>query len=257
MAKFKNFIPPKSTVIRDGKRDVISAAELVRGDIVLIKEGDSIPADVRIITSNEMKVDNSSLTGETEELVRDSKCTSDHIIESANMAFFGTKCTSGTSKGMVVMVGQNTIIGLIANLAQNASICESTLRKELNRFIIIISIIAVTIGVLFFIVGMILKPNWILNFIYMIGIIVANVPEGLLATVTVCLTLAAKDLSKKNVLVKNLESLETLGCTSCICTDKTGTLTQNKMKVRHCLLSLKSIDCSINYQEMEQKGLNC
>ena len=123
------------------------------------------------------------------------------------------------------------MIGQIANLAQSAQASETPLSTEIDRFVKMISTIAITLGIIFFALGFIYGYDFVTNLIYGIGIIVANVPEGLLATVTVSLALTAKRMAKKKVLVKNLESVETLGSTSCICSDKTGTLTQNVMTV--------------------------
>ena len=207
---------------------------MVPGDIVEVKGGDRIPADIRIIYSQEMKVDNSSLTGESDALLRTVECTNkDNPLETNNLAFFGTLCKEGIGRGVVIQIGDRTVIGQIANLASTAATTLTPLRRELNRFIAIVATIAITEGVILFVMGFILGYPPITNLIFGIGIIVANVPEGLLATVTVALTLTAKALSKKKVLVKNLEAVETLGSTSCICSDKTGTLTQNRMTVEH------------------------
>lgn len=172
-----------------------------------------------------MKVNNSSLTGESEELERNPESKHKNIFESPNVAFFGTSCTNGYGYGIVFKTGDNTLIGQIANLAESAETQETPLHMEIDRFIRVISLIAISLGILFFALGFIYGYNAITNLIYMIGIIVANVPEGLLVTVTLSLALTAKKMSERMVLVKNLEAVETLGSTSCICSDKTGTLT--------------------------------
>lgn len=234
MEGFKNFIPQMCTAIRDGKQQTVPAIKLVRGDVIEVKEGERVPADIRIISSNEMKVDNSSLTGESDPLLRTEKCDQpDKILETKNVAFFGTLCKYGKGQGVVFNIGDETIIGQIAGLAESAQSGRTPLRIELDRFIGFITIIALSLGILFFCLGFILNYTVIQNLVFAIGIIVANVPEGLLATITITLSLAAKRLSLKKVLVKNLESVETLGSTSCICSDKTGTLTQNKMTVEN------------------------
>ena len=214
---------------------------LVPGDLIYIKAGDKIPADIRIIKSNEMRVDNSSLTGESKMLLRTTECTAPkNALETDNLAFFGTICKEGNGMGIVINIGDDTVIGQIANLAATADSSETPLRKELDRFILIISIISIIMGIFFFLMGVFLKYPFITCLIFGIGIIVANVPEGLLATVTVALSLTAKKLYTKKVLVKNIEAVETLGSTSCICSDKTGTLTQNKMTVTHLWFNKKS-----------------
>jgi len=234
MAGFKNFVPPSCNVIRNGSRSKIPATQVVRGDVVEIASGDRIPADLRIISSDGMMVNNSSLTGENEPLLRTIDCSRpENILETSNVAFFGTICTEGSGIGVVILTADNTVIGRIANLASEAESEETPLKKEVDRFIKLITVIAVSLGVLFFILGFIIGYDAITNVIYAIGIIVANVPEGLLATMTVTLALSAKRLATKFVLVKNLEAVETLGSTSCICSDKTGTLTQNKMTAKN------------------------
>lgn len=225
MAQFKNFIPPVATVRRDGEKREIEASKLVPGDIVLVKGGDNIPADIRILVSNEMKVNNASLTGESEDLDRKPDEVTENPLESKNLAFFGTACTQGSGEGVVIFTGDKTVIGQIAHLAQSAEAGETPLSIEIHRFIKIVSAVAIFLGVTFFLFGVGYGYKFITNMVFAIGIIVANVPEGLLATVTVSLALTAKRMATKKVLVKNLESVETLGSTSCICSDKTGTLT--------------------------------
>jgi len=196
-----------------------------------------------------MRVDNSSLTGESDPLLRTVECTNkENPLETDNLAFFGTLVKEGIGKGIVIQIGDETVIGQIANLASSAGTQISPLRREINRFILIIACIAVTFGIFFFIAGFALGYPAITNVIFAIGIIVANVPEGLLATVTAALTITAKKLSHKKVLVKNLEAVETLGSTSCICSDKTGTLTQNKMTVEHLWYGGKVVK-GLNYQK--------
>lgn len=248
MAQFENFIPPSAYVIRDGKEQKVDAKYIVPGDLVQIKGGENIPCDIVIVRSNEMKVNNASLTGEMMdiEIDPDLKPTA-NIFETKNVAFFGTQCTAGSGIGLCFKTGDNTVIGKIANLASSAESEPTPLSIEIERFIKIISAIAVFLGVLFFIFGVIYKYSFITNMVFAIGIIVANVPEGLLATVTVSLALTAQRMAKKMVLVKNLESVETLGSTSCICSDKTGTLTQNKMTVSHVFYSGQQVDCAVNW----------
>lgn len=234
MAGFKNFIPDKCKVLRDGKEDEINSTKLVKGDVVVVVEGGRIPADIRIIDSKDMRVDNSSLTGESEPLLRSSECTEpEKILETKNIAFFGTMCKAGRGRGLVFNIGDGTVIGQIANMADTATMSMTPLRIELNRFINIITGIALFLGIVFFALGFALRYNFLQNLVFAIGIIVANVPEGLLATITITLSVASAKMHAKKVLVKDLESVETLGSTSCICSDKTGTLTQNKMTIEN------------------------
>jgi sodium/potassium-transporting ATPase subunit alpha len=225
MASFKNFIPPKATVWRDGVKREVAAKDLVPGDIVEVNLGDNIPADLVIIKSSEMKVNNASLTGESEELVRIPEESTRNIFESPNVAFFGTACTNGSGTGIVFKTGDRTVIGQIASLAQSAESGETLISQEISRFVKMVAVIAITLGVVFFFINLAYGADIISNLIFCIGILVANIPEGLQITVTVCMALTAKRMAAKKVLVKNLQSVETLGCTSCICSDKTGTLT--------------------------------
>ncbi len=157
-------------------------------------------------------------------------------------------CTAGTGSGMVFKTGDSTVIGRIAGLASSADAHSTTLAIEIEKFIYLISSIAIVLGVVFFCAGFAVGYTVITNIVFAIGIIVANVPEGLLATVTVALALTARRMATKFVLVKNLESVETLGSTSCICSDKTGTLTQNRMTVSNLFYNGKILDASTNYE---------
>ncbi|CAH2045696.1 unnamed protein product, partial [Iphiclides podalirius] len=233
MESFKNMVPQFATVIREGEKLTLRAEDLVLGDIVEVKFGDRIPADIRIIESRGFKVDNSSLTGESEPQSRGPEFTNENPLETKNLAFFSTNAVEGTAKGIVICCGDNTVMGRIAGLASGLDTGETPIAKEIHHFIHLITGVAVFLGVTFFVIAFILGYHWLDAVIFLIGIIVANVPEGLLATVTVCLTLTAKRMASKNCLVKNLEAVETLGSTSTICSDKTGTLTQNRMTVAH------------------------
>jgi sodium/potassium-transporting ATPase subunit alpha len=233
MESFKNMVPPTALVIRDGKKYNINASQLVKGDLVEVKFGDRVPGDIRILEAQGLKVDNSSLTGESEPQSRSVECTHENPLETKNIAFFSTNAVEGTCRGIIFRTGDNTVMGRIANLASTLDIGQTPIAREIEHFIHIITGVAVFLGVTFFILAFIRGYQWLEAVVFLIGIIVANVPEGLLATVTVCLTLTAKSMATKNCLVKNLEAVETLGSTSTICSDKTGTLTQNRMTVAH------------------------
>jgi len=233
MESFKNLVPQYALCVRNNEKVNLQAEELVVGDIIEVKFGDRMPADVRVISAHGFKVDNSSLTGESEPVSRTADFTNDNPLETKNLAFFSTNCVEGTCRGMVVNTGDRTVMGRIAGLASGIETGDTPIAKEIAHFIHIITAVAVFLGVSFFVIAFILGYHWLDAVIFLIGIIVANVPEGLLATVTVCLTLTAKRMASKNCLVKNLEAVETLGSTSTICSDKTGTLTQNRMTVAH------------------------
>merc|ERR1711971_180173 len=243
MEGFKNLVPQYALVRRNnGEKLTIPADTLTLGDIVEIKFGDRCPADLRVLESRGFKVDNSSLTGESEPQARGPEFTHENPLETKNLAFFSTNAVEGTCVGMVVNIGGNTVMGRIAGLASGLEGGQTPIAKEIAHFIHIITGVAVFLGVTFFIIAFILGYNWLDAVIFLIGIIVANVPEGLLATVTVCLTLTAKRMAAKNCLVKNLEAVGTLGSTSCICSDKTGTLTQNRMTVAHMWFDDKIVE---------------
>ena len=241
MKSFADMAPPKCNVKRNGgKVTEIDAVDLVPGDILLVSTGNKLPADIRIIEcTGDCTVDNASLTGEAEALKRSKNKTNDEWKETRNLAFFGTTMPSGSCTGVVFQTGQNTVMGRVQALATSTEHVETPISKEIKHFIFLVSGVAMFLGVSFFTLGCI-KQNassgtvdWTTQFVFMIGIIVANVPEGLLATVTVCLSLTAQRMATKMVLVKNLEAVETLGSTSCICSDKTGTLTKNEMTVQN------------------------
>merc|ERR1712172_326869 len=242
MEGFANLVPQYALAIRDGEKVNLKADELTKGDILEVKFGDRVPADMRVIECRMFKVDNSSLTGESEPQTRSPEYTHENPLETKNLAFFSTNAVEGTARGMVVNIGDNTVMGRIAGLASGLESGETPIAKEIAHFIHLITCVAVFLGVTFFIIAIILGYQWLDAVIFLIGIIVANVPEGLLATGTVCLTLTAKRMAAKNCLVKNLEAVETLGSTSCICSDKTGTLTQNRMTVAHMWFDNKIVE---------------
>ncbi len=239
MESFKNMLPSEVTVLRDKKRIKILTENLVSGDMIFLEEGDKIPADARIIETNNMKVDVASITGESEPQLRKDIATHDNILESRNILFSGTLVQTGDGKAVVYGTGMNTQIGKIVKLTKETKSTNSPLHKELNHFIKIISRIAIILGVLFFLISLFSGNIATASLVFAIGIIVANVPEGLLPTVTLSLSMAAKRMAKKNALIKNLESVETLGSTTVICTDKTGTLTENKMRLETIFMNME------------------
>lgn len=238
MDSFRKMMPVKVEVLRGGKRQEVLAGELVPGDIIHVQEGDKVPADARLIQQNALKVDHSSLTGESEPQLRSLDCTHDNILESRNTLFSGTLIQSGNGAAVVFGTGMNTQIGRIAQMTGETGTVASPLRKELNHFIKIISTIAISLGVSFFIISFLTGNRLMASMIFAIGIIVANVPEGLLPTVTLCLSMASRRMAKKMALIKNLDSVETLGSTTVICTDKTGTITENRISVNTLFMNM-------------------
>ncbi|XP_054165216.1 sodium/potassium-transporting ATPase subunit alpha-3-like [Oppia nitens] len=238
---FKNMTPPQTTVIRDGRRKQIPADQVVVGDLLYCRSGDRVPADIRIVKSESMKVDNSSLTGESDPLARSPDVGHQNALEARNLAFFSTNCVDGSGYGIAIATGDRTVMGDIARLVSGIKNEKTPIAKEIDRFVKIITVLAVGSGIIFFGISMAFGTGFFNSFIFMIGITVGNVPEGLLPALTVALTLTAKRMASKNCLVKHLEAVETLGSTSTICTDKTGTLTQNRMTVEHCWLGTSDI----------------
>ncbi|KAI5730468.1 hypothetical protein M8J76_013952 [Diaphorina citri] len=230
---FAKMIPTRATVIRNGSVKEIDSAGLVRGDIVLLKIGDKVPADIRLIEIQDLKAENSSLTGEVEPVTCTLGATNSFAVESRNLVFFSTNLVSGSGKGVVILTGSNTVMGKIAGLTNRLEKKTTPIEQEVQHFMRLISMWALTLGAICFLLALYIGYNWLNACVYVIGIIVANVPEGLLATLTVSLTLTAKRLASKNCIVRRLQTVETLGSIRTICTDKTGTLTQNKMTVLH------------------------
>jgi len=231
MDSFRRMMPQRIEALRGGERRVVPAAGVVPGDVIFLSEGDRIPADSRLIEVNALKVDHSALTGESEPQLRKLACTHEDILESRNMVFSGTLVLTGNGAARVYGTGLDTQLGSIARVTKETESVPSPLRKELKIFIRVISFIAVTLGVVFFAAGLLVGNRFIGSMIFGIGILVANVPEGLLPTVTLCLSMASKRMAKKKALIKRLESVETLGSTTVICSDKTGTITENRISV--------------------------
>ncbi|CAN8071184.1 unnamed protein product [Agarophyton chilense] len=258
LQEFQNYLPPKTTVLRDnGATYVINASELVIGDVVKLGLGDKIPADIRLLHSNRFTVDNSSLTGESEPIELSTEVCDCHPLEASNLAYFGCLAVDGSCEGVVIATGDNTILGQIARMTAKSETenVQTTLQKDIHHFVVNISVFAVLVGLLFFVFGILQGTKLIHNIVYSIGIIVSNIPEGLVATVTVSLTASARRMARKNVLVKRLDAVESLGSTTVICSDKTGTLTQNKMTVSHIVCGGRIEEVSSNWMPPSQRSI--
>ncbi|KAI8604404.1 hypothetical protein EDD21DRAFT_394570 [Dissophora ornata] len=237
LQSFLNLMPQKCYVVRDGKSIQITAADLVLGDVVFARMGDKIPADIMIYACTDMKVDNSSLTGETDPQDRNPINDHKNPLEARNLAFNGSLVVNGEGYGLVIRTGDNTVLGQIAGLTAGEDSGKSPLTREIDDFVKIIASIAISTAIVFFLIGYFAvhsdqggsRISSTLNFA--IGVFVAWVPEGLPATVTMLLTIAAKRMATQNVLVKDLTGVETLGAITLLATDKTGTLTRNQMTV--------------------------
>lgn len=230
-----NMLPTYVDVIRGGKKVQIDSKKLVPGDVFVLQAGNSIPADARIISASSMQVDQSALNGES---VPESKTTKydpgEGSYAESNLVYSGTTVGAGTARAISFATGMNTEFGRIASLTQKQTTTSSPLTAELNRLTKKISIIAITIGVIFLIAAIFfVKYPFAKAFIFALGMIVAFIPEGLLPTVTLSLAHGVRRMAKKHALVKELNSVETLGETTVICSDKTGTLTQNQMTIHY------------------------
>ncbi|GBC10190.1 hypothetical protein RclHR1_09410003 [Rhizophagus clarus] len=249
LESFLSMIPQQCYVIREGKLSQIQAANLVLGDVVFVKMGDKVPADLLIFSSTDMKVDNSSLTGESEPQERIKTNTHKNPLEATNICFNGTLVVSGEGYGIVIRTGDNTVLGQIAGLTAGEEKNKSPLAVEIDKFVKIIATIAILCGIIFFGIGIKVTPNNLTaNVAFAISVLVAWVPEGLPATVTILLTIAAKRMAAQNVLVKDLQGVETLGAITLLATDKTGTLTRNQMTVTYIWTSLNMYSALRNVQ---------
>jgi magnesium-transporting ATPase (P-type) len=230
-------LPRQVTVKRENEEQLIAATEVVPGDILLLTEGVAIPADARVLVAERLRVDMSSLTGESKPVPRtadDAKIESPVFTAALpNLVFAGTSVVSGRGEAMVFATGANTEFGRIAQITQEQRDQPSPLQKELSRVTRIVTLLAVGMGVSFFIAGTMLGGLSKLSaFLFAVGIIVANVPEGLLPTLTLSLALGVRRMAGRKALIKRLSAVETLGAATVILTDKTGTLTENEMTVR-------------------------
>ncbi|MCV3742141.1 cation-transporting P-type ATPase [Lentilactobacillus hilgardii] len=242
----KKMLPSYVKVTRNGSVKQIREEELVPGDLFALQAGDSIPADARIFNCSNLQVDESSLTGESVPVDKgDQYQHGDGEFAQNNIVFAGTTVTSGTASGIVFATGMTTEFGRIAQLTQNQKKVMYPLQRELNQLTRQLTLIAVLIGVAFFLLAIFFVHSPIASsFIFALGMIVAFIPEGLLPTVTLSLAQGTQRMAKRHALLKNLNSVETLGETTVICSDKTGTLTQNQMTVNHIWLISKQYEVS-------------
>jgi len=234
----KSMAAPFSTVIRDGNKQRIEARFLVPGDIILIEEGDKIPADARLIQAMSLRVDESPLTGESFPVAKEvsDRISSDISLgDRKNSIFSGTSITRGRGHALIVNTGMSTEFGLIAKGLMEEEVEETPLQKRLTTLGKWLGVASLTICGVIFTMGILLNQDVINMFIVAVGLAVAAVPEGLPAVVTLALALGVQRMSRKNAIIRRLPSVETLGSTTVICSDKTGTLTENKMTVRKIL----------------------
>jgi sodium/potassium-transporting ATPase subunit alpha len=247
----QELIAQKCRVIRDGKLNEIEACMLVPGDLIALDEGDLVPADARLVEAFEVEVDNSSLTGESSPARRYKSDQAILIsgkflwIELPNIVFAGTSLLRGRAKAVVFGTAMSSEVGKIAHLTQGIEAEPSPLQKQLRGTVYAITALAAGLGLCFLFLGWLVAGlSFLEAFVFFIGLFVANVPEGLLPTVTLALAMAVQRMAKRHALVKNLASVETLGCTTVICCDKTGTLTQNLMMATEVAVDGKTVSVS-------------
>jgi calcium-translocating P-type ATPase len=226
------FLPEHARVLRDGARQQIEARLLVPGDVLLIEEGESICADARLM-SGAVEVDMSTLTGESVPVTRSAGRADPSVplLQAHEVVFSGTACTGGEADALVTATGMRTELGRIAALSQRAGPGESPLERQVKRATRLIAVVAVGAGIAFLPIGLAAGLSVAAAASFAIGLLVANVPEGLLPTITLALAVGVREMARRGALVKRLSAVETLGSTGIICTDKTGTLTQNRMRV--------------------------
>ena len=233
MAALQRLLPHQVRAQRGGLVVATAAADIVPGDVILLSAGDTVPADCRLLEAFGVRVNNATVTGEARAVSRDADaCTNPDLLRSRNVLLAGTSVTTGEAKALVFATGMQTVFGGIARLTQTTADTPSPLQKEITTLSHLIAVLAVGIGLIVFTVGAFIGLPMRISVVFSIGIIVANVPEGLLPTVTLAMAMAARRMAKRRTLVRHLPSVETLGSATVICTDKTGTLTQNRMDVR-------------------------
>jgi Ca2+-transporting ATPase len=241
----KKLTTPKARVIREGKETQIQARELVPGDILLLEAGDRIPADGRLLEVFSLSMDESVLTGESNPVNKDTEilATDSSIADRRNMVFAGTNVANGRGKAIVTSIGINTQFGRISEMVQTVEKEEIPLRHKLDRFAKKIGVIVVIAAATIIVFSLIRTGTIEIDLLLTaVALAVSAVPEGLPAVVTVTLALGARELSKRNAVVRRLASVETLGSTTVICSDKTGTLTKGEMTVRQIFVGEKTVD---------------
>jgi magnesium-transporting ATPase (P-type) len=229
----QRLLPQEVTTLRDGAAVRVSAETLVPGDVIVLEAGDNIPADCRVVQAFDLRVNIATVTGEAHAMARGADPSAEaEPLHSHNALLAGTTVVSGSTRALVVATGMRTEFGRIARLTQATAEQPSPLQRELSALSRLIALLALIAGFVVFVIGEALGLSRTGNFVFAIGIIVANVPEGLLPTLTLSMAMASRRMALRHVLVRRLISVEALGATTVICTDKTGTLTENRMTAR-------------------------
>ena len=257
----KQMTPPKAKVIRENETKEINAKDLVPGDIIILEAGNYVPADCRLIESHNLKIEESSLTGENEPVLKDAEmiCKKDVALgDQLNMVFMTGIVVNGHAKAVVTGTGMNTKVGKIANMIIEDNAPQTPIQKKLSQVGKTLGIVCLVICLLIFVIGLIKNIEPMEMFMTSVGLAVAAIPEGLPAIVTIVLSIGVTKMAKQNSIIRKLPAVETLGSSKVICSDKTGTLTQNKMKVVEIKseniefiseLATMCTDCTITYKE--------
>ncbi len=235
----KSISAPNVKVIRDGVKDVISSQNLVVGDIVLLEAGDIVPADLRLLKTSQLQISEATLTGESVPVYKDERAVlQDNTIlgERVNMAFSSTIVNYGTATGVVVATGMNTEVGKIAHMLEKTTDLDTPLKRKLNKIGKFLSVVGISVSLIIVAIGLLYDKNFVSLLMIAISLAISVIPEGLPATATIVMALGVQRMAKQNALIRKLPAVETLGSTTVICSDKTGTLTQNKMTVKQFAL---------------------
>lgn len=234
----------EATVIRDGKKQRINSAELTFGDIVYLQSGDKVPADVRLMQVRELQIDESALTGESVPVMKSTHpLTPDTVLaDRTNMAYSSTLVTYGTGVGIVASIGDSTEIGKISQLIDSADVLTTPLTQQIAKFSAFLLYVIIGLAILTFIAGLLHGESAFQMFMAAVALSVAAIPEGLPAAVTITLAIGVSKMAKRHAIIRKLPAVETLGSTSVICSDKTGTLTQNQMTVQVVFADNKHYD---------------
>lgn len=242
----QKLLPQTVKLRRDGSVRHGTPRQLVPGDVILLEGGDRVPADCRLIQSQSLRVNTATVTGESVPVARDATPDSSatRLLDSHNLVLAGTSVVAGEAEALVFATGRHTAFGEIAMLTQTTLKGLSPLQREVARLSRLVAIIALGLGAAFFIIGQWVGLSFWANLMFAIGIIVANVPEGLLPTMTLALAMGSQRMARRNALVRHLPAVETLGSTTVICTDKTGTLTLNQMTAKQIYLEGQWFDTS-------------
>ena len=232
MAALREMLPARVRVLRDGRERECLARDLVPGDLVRLAEGDRVPCDARLVAAGDLLVNNAALTGEARHVgLHAGAEAGERLLEATNLVFAGASVVRGEGLALAWATGARTEFGKIATLSTRVRRPPTPLETEVARTVRVLTAIALAMGLLFFAYGLAIgRPLW-LNLVFMLGIIVANVPEGLLPTLTLALAMASLRLAGRQVLCRSLNAVEALGAVEVICTDKTGTLTENRLAV--------------------------